>query len=111
VAEYTEPSNKQLANFLVVYAENLPAFQRIRLATGGSLNPAHLEMLLESNPEFREAGLRHHRQFVEQIDEITRKMAAGELPCEYIRPNGKRCPNYNEPGSMYCGLHKESNEE
>jgi len=110
MSEYTEPSNKQLANFLVIYAENLPAFQRIRLAAG-PLNPAHLEMLLESNPEFREAGLRHHRQFVEQIDEITKKMAAGELQCEYIRPNGKKCPNFNEPGSMYCGLHKAEGEQ
>lgn len=100
MAEYAEPTNEQLAKFLVIYAGQIPAFQHL------SLVPEHLEMLLERKPEFREAGLRHHRQFVAQIDELSKKMQAGELQFEYIRPNGKKCPNHNEPGSMYCGLHK-----
>lgn len=102
--EYVEPTNEQLAKFLVIYAAQIPAFQHL------SLVPAHLEMWLERHPEFREAGLRHHRAFVEDLNEFSRKMEAGELQCDHIRPNGKRCPNYNEPGSMYCGLHKAEGE-
>lgn len=102
--EHTEPTNEQLANFLAVYAKKFPAFEHI------SPNPAMLEFLLENRPEFREAGLRHHRQFVEGIDELVKKMTLGELQCEHIRPNGKQCPNHNEPGSYYCGLHKAEGE-
>jgi hypothetical protein len=105
VAEYIEPTNEQLASFLAVYAAQLPAFQLVRLSEG-ELNPEVLEFLLERRPDFREAGLRHHRAFCEQIDELSRKTEAGELQCMYIRPNGKQCPNHNEPGRLYCGLHK-----
>jgi hypothetical protein len=98
VSNYKEPTNEQLASFLAVYAKRFPAFEHI------SPNPAMLEFLLERRPEFREAGLRHHRQFVEGIDELLRKMHDGELQCEYIRPNGQRCKNHNEPGSYYCGI-------
>lgn len=99
--EYIEPTNKQLASFLVVYAPQiLPGAESL------ALSPPVLEVLLSENPTFREAGLRHHRAFQEQIFEHTEKMEKGELRCEHIRPNGKKCPNHNEPGSLYCGLHK-----
>lgn len=102
--EYKEPTNKQLASFLAVYASHIPAFQLVRLSEG-ELNPEVLEYLLERRPDFREAGLRHHRAFSEQIEELSRKTEAGELQCMHIRPNGKQCPNHNEPGRLYCGLH------
>lgn len=97
--EYTEPTNEQLARFLVVYAGHIPG------AEGLQLSPPVLESLMSQNPKFREGALRHHRQFQDQIHELTKKMEAGELTCEHIRPNGKRCPNFNEPRSFYCGLH------
>lgn len=103
--EYTEPTNEQLAKFLIVYAKHIfPGAEKLELS------PPILESLLSSNPTFREAGLRHHRMFQDHIFEMTEKMEKGELQCEYVRPNGKRCPNYNEPGSMYCGLHKSEEE-
>jgi hypothetical protein len=99
--EYTEPTNAQLARFLVVYARDIfPGAENLKLS------PPILESLMSTNPVFRETALRHHRAFQDKIVELTEKMAKGELQCEFIRPNGKRCPNYNEPGHMYCGLHK-----
>jgi hypothetical protein len=106
VTDYEEPTNEQLANFLSIYAEHLPAFQHIRIGNQ-SLSPAILEMLLERRPEFREIGLRHHKKFQEDIIKHAQAMNAGTLKCEHIRPNGMRCVNYNEPGSIYCGLHKD----
>lgn len=98
--ESSEPTNEQLANFLVVYAASIPQLQ------GFELNPVILEMQLE-NPIFREAGLKHYRAFQKDMNKHFVQMKKGELQCEYIRPNGKKCPNHNEPGSFYCGLHKE----
>lgn len=102
--EYTEPTNEQLAKFLSIAAPQI---------TGLNLNPEPwvLEMLLTRDPNFRENALRHHRKFQDQIHEHTEKMMrGGELQCEHIRPNGKKCPNRNEAGSLYCGLHKAEGE-
>src|SRR5918993_5488365 len=95
-----EPDNEQLANFLVVYAGTIPQFE------GLHLSPVVLEMQLR-NPIFRESALRHHRKFQEDMRQLSSKMEKGELQCDHIRGNGKRCPNHNEPGSFYCGLHLE----
>lgn len=102
--EYTEPTNEQLASFLVVVAQNDP-----RLA-GLNLSPPILESLLSQNPTYREAALRRHRQFQDQLKELSRMIDAGELQCEHILRSGKQCPNHNEPGLPYCGLHKEKYE-
>lgn len=102
--EYKEPTNKQLANFLTVYAERIVGEHNF------SLNPIMLEGMLE-NPLYREAALRHHRRFVDETAILTKKMERGQLQCEHIRSNGKKCPNWNEPGSFYCGLHKDEGEE
>lgn len=103
VAEYQEPTNEQLANFLVIYAKHLPAFQHIM--NDEPLSPAILEMAFERQPGFREVGLRHHKKFQEDMNEYTQGIREGTIQCEHIRPNSKRCPNRNEPGRMYCGLH------
>lgn len=103
--EYTEPTNEQLANFLVVSAQSDP-----RMA-GLHLSPPVLESLLSQNPKHREAALIKHRRFQEQIHEISRRMEAGELQCEHILKSGRQCPNRNEPGIPYCGLHKEEHDD
>lgn len=99
--EYTEPTNAQLARFLVVQAKSDP-----RMA-GLQLSPPILESLLSQNPRHREAALIKHRQFQEQLNELTKAMNEGKLLCAHILLNGKQCPNHNEPGYVYCGLHKE----
>lgn len=99
--EYTEPTNEQLASFLVVVAKSDP-----RMA-GLELSPPVLESLLSQNPKYREAALRKHRRFEEQLHELSEKIEAGELQCDHTLRSGKQCPNRNEPGIAYCGLHKE----
>lgn len=84
----------------MIYAQNIPAMQ------GVQLNVGIIEMLLDRDPQFRAGGLRHHRGFQRQIIETAKKMEQGQLQCAHIRSNGKNCPNFNEPGSYYCGLHK-----
>ena len=101
MAEYKEPTNEQLAKFLVVY---IPASAGLDLSPDAGV----VYHLLETNDVLRQHALRHHRKFQQQIDEVTRLMEAGELTCEFVRPNGKRCPNHNQPGSYYCGLHMDS---
>lgn len=103
--EYTEPTNEQLARFLVVSAQSDPR------TAGLNLSPVYLEVLLSQNPRYREAALQKHRTFQDQIHQISRKMDAGELQCEHILNSGKKCPNRNEPGHMYCGLHREAHGE
>lgn len=98
MAEYIEPTNEQLARFLIIY---IPAQSGLNLHP----SPTILEHLLESKPDFRKAALGHHRAFQDQINVIDERMKAGDLPCAYIRANGKPCPNRNQPGSYYCGLH------
>jgi hypothetical protein len=96
----TEPTNRQLANFLVVYAKQIPLFD------GLALNIGILERQLEFGV-YREAALKHHRQFQKQVDKMFEAVKAGQHQCEHIRPNGKRCPNFNVPDDIYCGLHNE----
>jgi hypothetical protein len=95
-----EPSNKQLANFLVVYAKQIPGFQDVQL------NPVMIDIQLKV-PEFRKVALRHYQKFQQQITELHELMEAGDLQCDHIRTNGKKCPNRNTPGSYYCGLHQD----
>lgn len=104
--QYTEPSNEQLAKFIVVYLAHIPGLAALPLTPDAYI----LERQFELSSHLREAALVHHRRFQDQIFELTEKMNTGELQCEHIRPNGKRCPNYNEPGHMYCGLHKAEGE-
>lgn len=105
--EYIEPTNTQLANFLSVAAPQISGLEYLELRP----DPGMLEFFLERNPQFRQNALRIHRQFQDQIHEHTEKMEkGGELQCEHIRPNGRRCPNRNEAGSLYCGLHKSEGE-
>lgn len=99
--EYTEPTNEQLAKFLVVYAQNIPGWDQLEL------NVYMIERMLDNTPEYREGALRHHNRFQQEILEHAEKMYAGQLPCEHIRPNGKNCPNFNAPGTLYCGLHQD----
>lgn len=96
----SEPTNEQLANFLMVYARQIPE------AADLDLSAPVLESLMSQNPKFRAGALRHHREFQQRINELGAKMEAGELQCEYIRPNGKQCPNHNQEGSPFCGLHQ-----
>lgn len=99
-----EPTNEQLANFLVIFAHTVPGAEDLEL------NASVLESILSHNEKYRQTALRNHRQFQRQAIETAEKMARGELPCAHIRPNGKNCPNFNEPGSLYCGLHKDEGE-
>lgn len=99
--EHKEPTNEQLANFLTIYAQQFPFFK------DRNLNPIILETML-CDPSIREAALRHHREFVKELKEVSEAMKEGKLMCNYIRPNGKRCVNHNEPGSFFCGLHNDA---
>ena len=101
--EYAEPTTEQLARFLVVY---IPSTAGLDLSPDVNV----VRHLLETNDILRQHALRHHRKFQDQIKELDQKMKAGQLPCQFIRPNGKQCPNYNQPGSYYCGLHIDSEE-
>jgi hypothetical protein len=103
--EYTEPTNEQLASFLVVSAQSDPR------TAGMNLSPVYLEVLLSQNPRYREAALQKHRQFQDDLKELGRRYAAGKMQCEHILNSGKQCPNRNEPGNIYCGLHKEEHGE
>lgn len=96
-----EPTNEQLANFLMIYAKHIPGMEALQLSA------PHLELLMNNNPQFRAGALRHHKKFQQDIVATGMKIAKGELQCEHIRPNGKRCPNHNEPGDIYCGIHKD----
>lgn len=107
--ETSEPTNKQLASFLVIYARHIPELGAIFGEM--ALNQDILERQMDLHPEFRETALQHHRGFQEQIEKGTRLMMAGKLQCEGRTKKGKRCPNRNEPGSFYCGLHKDQEEQ
>lgn len=103
--EYTEPTNKQLANFLIVHAQRIPATSSL------VLNAGMLERLLDQHPEYRAGALRHHRRFQEELNELARKQEVGDLQCAHILKSGKQCPNRNQPGSPWCGLHREEHEK
>jgi hypothetical protein len=99
-----EPTNEQLAKFLVFYAQTTSGIEHLQL------NPVILENIMSHDEDYRQAALRSHRQFQKEIDDLLEKRNQGQLRCEHIRPNGKHCPNFNEPGSFYCGLHKDEGE-
>jgi hypothetical protein len=103
--EYTEPTNAQLASFLSVYARNFPGGHWL------NVSPSILEWMFERNPNHRITALKFHREFQEKINELSAKILEGEMQCEHIRPNNKRCPNHNQPGSHYCGLHQSEEDE
>jgi hypothetical protein len=96
-----EPTNEQLAKFLVIYAKTVTGAENL------DLKAPVLETIMNHDEKYRQAALKTHRRFQQDIDEMLGKMERGELRCEHIRPNGKHCPNSNEPGSFYCGLHKD----
>jgi hypothetical protein len=99
--EQEEPTNYQLANFLAVQAEHDPRME------GLSVDAATLEFLLDRNPIHRQAALKAHKRFTDGLANHLEKVARGQVQCEHISErSGKRCPNFNEPGSYYCGLHK-----
>jgi hypothetical protein len=102
VGEYIEPTNEQLAKFLVVYASTVPEMAHLNLSA------PILEHILDTQPEYRVGALKRHRQFQQEIHEVARRVEEGTLGCAHIRPNGKNCPNANEPGTYYCGLHQDS---
>lgn len=101
MTEYIEPTNEQLASFISIYARNFPGGHFL------DVSPAILEWIFERNPQHREAALNVHRSFQEQINELSKKLLAGELQCEHTLLSGKQCPNYNMPGSHFCGLHQD----
>lgn len=103
--ETIEPTNAQLARFLIVTASDIPGGENLRLSA-----PV-LESLMSLNPRFRDAALARHRRFQDQIREMTVKTATGQLPCQHKRPNGKMCPNFNQPGTLFCGLHQEDDDD
>lgn len=99
--EYTEPTNEQLASFMTVYALRHPAFARL------AVNPSILEHIFDTQPKYREVALRHHLAFQVQINRLAAKIQQGLLQCEHILLSEKQCPNYNVPGTHYCGLHQD----
>lgn len=103
--EYEEPTNEQLANFLIVYAPQIVGMQEF------ALNPDILKELMDRDPRYRAGALRHHKKFVKEMADKLVKMEKGQLQCEHIRTNGRRCPNWNEPGQFFCGLHLPEEEE
>lgn len=96
--EYKEPTNEELARFLLIYAPRLVGEHDFQL------NPVILERLIGEKPEYRAAALRHHKQFYKEADILFKKLERGQLRCQYVRPGGKRCVNFNVPGSFYCGI-------
>lgn len=103
--EYEEPTNEQLANFMMIYAPRLVGQKNFQL------NPVVLERLISEKPEYRASALRHHKQFHKEAEELFKKLEKGQLQCAYIRKNGRKCPNWNEPGGFYCGLHQDEEED
>lgn len=99
-APYSEPTNEQLANFMTVYARRNPRFQHL------DINPTVLKQIFDTQPEHRKVALRNHRAAQEQINALAAKVQQGLLQCEHTLLNGKQCPNYNVPGTHFCGLHQ-----
>lgn len=95
--EYIEPDLHQLANFMVVYSAQIVGEHSF------DLNPTVIEKLL-ANPTYKAAALKHHRKFYDEAKILHGKMERGKLRCMFVRENGKRCVNWNEPGSFYCGI-------
>lgn len=98
---YTEPTNEQLANFMSVYASRIPALGNL------AISPAVLEHIFNTREDYRQVALKHHRTFQGKINVLSTKITQGLLQCEHILLRGKQCPNYNQPGSPFCGLHQD----
>lgn len=94
-----EPTNEQLANFLIVIAPRIVGAENLHL-------DRDMLMRLLEKPAYRAAALSKHRKFVEEQHALIEKMERGMLRCAHIRDNGKKCPNFQEPGSWFCGLHR-----
>lgn len=103
-SEYTEPTNEQLAAFMTVYARRTPAFSHL------AISPAILEHIFETRQEYREVALTHHRRFQDNINQLQARIQQGLLQCEHILLSERQCPNYNVPGSHFCGLHQADEE-
>jgi hypothetical protein len=99
--EYVEPNDEQLAEFLIVYMPRL-----VGMDTPFTVPRSIIERMLK-NPEWREVALGHHRKFQKDLKKLMQKVERGQLRCDHILQSGKQCPNFNEPGSFYCGLHKD----
>lgn len=100
--EYTEPDNKALAKFLVMYAPRIEGASQL-----ANVNSEGLEELLEKNRVARMAALRHHHRFYQEMRLRFRKFEQGKLRCAYLLPNDKQCPNFNMPGSFQCEEHQD----
>lgn len=103
--DYVEPSNEQLAKFMVVYSKTDPRAAELHI------DHHMLERIFDRQEKHRQACLKIHRRFQQEMLRHTAELIKGGLQCEYIRPNGKRCPNFNQSGSYFCGLHQESQDE
>ncbi len=100
VKPIAKPTNEVLANFLVVYAKRIPGFKNL------DLSPVSIRFWLHDS-ENRKIALKHHQNFQQIVDEMHEACMAGDLQCDHIRRNGKKCPNHNKPGSYFCGLHQD----
>lgn len=97
---YSEPTNEQLAAFMTVYARRNERFQHL------AISPAVLEHIFNTREDYRQNALGVHRGFQEQLNALSAKIQQGLLQCEHILLSEKQCPNYNVPGTHYCGLHR-----
>lgn len=104
--EYEEPTNEQLAQFMVVIAPRL-----IGQDHNLQLDAGMLKRLIESDPRYYQTARRHHRTFHDEQKRLYGMMLEGKLRCSHIRDNDKRCVNFQQPGSWFCGLHKGEYEE
>lgn len=102
--ECHEPTNLALASFLSIYAVHHPELRRLRT------NPVLIERMINQDPVFRKHALHIYIRFCEEMGEEIEKMKKGELQCSYIRSNGIRCTNANEPGSYRCSFHRDKGE-
>jgi hypothetical protein len=62
-----EPTNEQLAKFLVFYAQTTSGIEHLQL------NPVILENIMSHDEDYRQAALRSHRQFQKEIDDLLEK--------------------------------------
>lgn len=105
-ADGKEPTNAQLAAFMTVYARSNPRFKHL------AVSPAILEHIFEIQPQHRANALRQHRELQLRLHEEVEKRMNGELQCQHVsKLTGKRCPNFNMPGTHFCGLHQDDEED
>lgn len=102
---YVEPTDEQLINFMIVYMPRLVGMDAPLIV------PPQIIGRMLKNPEWRKIALGHHRKFQDDLTKLMEKVERGQLRCEHIRDNGRHCPNFNQPGSFYCGLHQDEEED